>query len=66
MYLNVTFLTCPEILILCYVVAIRCAFIFESRTSAIFPINMSVQAQECFVHSSHHQFQSLAVAVKLS
>ena len=29
---------------------------------AIFSINMSVHTQERYVHSSHHQFQSLAVA----
>ena len=38
-----TILTCPVILDLCYVVAIRCAFILLSRVFAIFSINMSVQ-----------------------
>ena len=59
---NVKILTCPVILDLCYVVAIRCAFILLSRLFAIFSINMSVQTRERYVHSSHHQFQSLAVA----
>ena len=61
MCLNVIFLTCPVILVLRYV-AIRSSFIFESWLFAIFLINMSVHAQERHVHSSHHQFQSLAVA----
>ena len=62
MCLNVIFLTCPVILVLRYVVAIRSSFIFESLLFALFVINMSVHAQERHVHSSHHQFQSLAVA----
>ena len=62
MCLNVIFFTCPVILVLRYIVAIRSSFIFESRLFAIFLINMSVHAQERHVHSSHHQFQSLAVA----
>ena len=62
MCLNVIFLTCPVILVLRYIIAIRSSFIFESRLFAIFSVNMSVHAQERYVHSSHHQFQSLAVA----
>ena len=62
MCLNVIFLTCPVILVLRYVVAIRSSFIFESLLFALFVINMSVHVQERYVHSSHHQFQSLAVA----
>ena len=62
MCLNVIFFTCPVILVLRNVVAIRSSFIFESRLFAIFVINMSVHAQERHVHSSHHQFQSLAIA----
>ena len=62
MCLNVIFLTCPVILVLRYVVAIRSSFIFESLLFALFVINMSVHAQEQHVHSSHHQFQSFAVA----
>ena len=62
MYLNVIFFICPVILVLCYVVAILSSFIFESQLLAIFSINMSVHTQERYVHSSHHQFQSLAVA----
>ena len=62
MCLNVIFLTCPVILVLRYNVAIRSSFIFENLLFALFVINMSVHTQERYVHSSHHQFQSLAVA----
>ena len=62
MCLNIIYLTCPVILVLRYVVAIRSSFIFASLLFALLFINMSVHAQEQYVHSSHHQFQSLAVA----
>ena len=62
MCLNVIFLTCPVILVLRYMLPYIVPLLFVSRLLATFAINMSVQAQERYVHSNHHQFQSLAVA----
>ena len=62
MCLNVIFLTCPVILVLRYMLPYIVPLLFASRLLASFAINMSVHAQERYVHSSHHQFQSLAVA----
>ena len=62
MCLNVIFLTCPVILVLRYMLPYIVPLLFASRLLATFAINMSVHAQERYVHSSHHQFQSLVVA----
>ena len=66
MCLNVIFLACPVILVLRYMLPYIVTLLFASRLLATFVINMSVHAQERYVHSSHHQLQSLAVAVILS
>ena len=62
MCLNVIFLTCPVILVLRDMLPYIVPLLFASRLLATFAIKMSVHAQERYVHSSHHQFQSLAVA----
>ena len=66
MCLNVIFLACPVILVLRYMLPYIVPLLFASRLLATFVINMSVHAQERYVHSSHHKLQSLAVAVILS
>ena len=66
MCLNVITLACPVILVLHYMLPYIVPLLFASRLLAIFVINMSVHAQERYVHSSHHQLQSFAVAVILS